>query len=233
MANVMIPFSFLGLAAASDTDQAVVLNGTFQPTQSDNAAVLKDVKYITSLFNLTEYWGLGASIRAGNRFECAGNLSLALASAGPIMQASTSGSSGALTLLPTAGALIGAPAKELWMLFKLVPLAGVLSMMLSLGGNIVPSISDDYEQAGYTYDGMIGTEGNIDDTESRSLSVHKLDPATFAQVVRARADNPLGGSKRMTAAIGMFSQLFWIGVIIFACCFTQKGAVVVWWCKVL
>ena len=86
-------------------------------------------------------WRLrGLEIRSGeNRAQCFGNLSLALSEIGSLYQAGSSGASGGLTLLPTAGALIGAPAKELWVLFKLVPVAGFLSMLLSLGGNIVHS----------------------------------------------------------------------------------------------
>lgn len=45
----------------------------------------------------------------------------------------------------TAGALFGAPAKELRVLYRLRPLAEVLSLILSLGGNILLMESTDYE----------------------------------------------------------------------------------------
>ena len=44
---------------------------------------------------------------------------------GQASQAEYSGAAGALSLLPTAGALIGPPAAEMWIVFKLVPIAGV------------------------------------------------------------------------------------------------------------
>lgn len=228
----LIPFYFLGLANAQDNDSTIAINGSVTPAPSDDPDVAADVKYITSLFNFSNYQRVGSSIRSGNQNECYGNLSLVLGNIGPIASASSSASSGALTLLPTAGALIGAPAKELWMLYKLVPFAGVMSMLLSLGGNIVPNTSSDYEQEGYTYGGIIGNTSNIGDAESRLLSVKTIDAATFAQVVKARADNPLGGSKRFVASIGIFCQVFWVGIIVFACWFTEGGSVIVWWCNV-
>ena len=69
---------------------------------------------------------------------CVGNLSVALRQVGAAYEASSNGSTALLTLLPTAGALIGAPTKELWVLWNLVPIAGIFSIALSLGGNIVP-----------------------------------------------------------------------------------------------
>jgi hypothetical protein len=224
----MIPFTFLSMANAQGNDSTIVMNESFAPT----SAVANDVLWITTPLNFAAYRRVGSGIRSGNNDECYGNLSLVLGQIGPIAAASSSASSGALTLLPTAGALIGAPAKELWMLYKLVPLAGVMSMLLSLGGNIVPNTSGDYEQEGYTYGGIIGNTSNIGETESRLLSVKTIDAATFAQVVKARADNPIGGSKRLVASIGIFCQVFWVGIIIFACWFTEEGSVIVWWCSV-
>ncbi|KAK1835009.1 hypothetical protein QBC39DRAFT_299898 [Podospora conica] len=188
---------------------------------------------MTRPFNFTSYRQAGIAIRsASTKRQCFGNLSLALGSIGPIASASSSGASGAMTLLPTAGALIGAPAKELWILYKLVPIAGVLSMLLSLGGNIVPNTAGEYELEGYNYGGVIATAGGKDDDVDASiLSVKHVDPATFAQVVKARAENPLGSNKRTTVTIGVLFQLFWIVVIIFSCWFTGVGAVVAWWCQ--
>jgi hypothetical protein len=56
----------------------------------------------------------------GNREYCVGNLSITLSGLGAAYQASASGATTLLTMLPTAGALIGAPSKELWVLYKLI-----------------------------------------------------------------------------------------------------------------
>lgn len=103
-------------------------------------------------------------------------------------------------------------------------------MFLSLGGNILPNASGDYEGAANRYDGIIGN--NMDEEEARLLSVKDLSAVQFAEVVSARAQNPLGGSNTLTVGFGMLCQLGWIGIIIFACWFTEQGAIVAWWCKV-
>lgn len=233
--QTLFPFSLFGMATAAGGgtgDLPKVMNDTYIPRPSDDPAVVSDIAHITGLFDFTSYRQVGAAIRSGNREQCFGNLSIVLGALGPITTASGGGSSGALTLLPTAGALIGTPAKELWILYKLVPIAGVLSMLLSLGGNIVPNTTDDYEHDGYTYGGLIGTADGVNDGLYHRMSLKNVDAETFAQVVKARAENKLGGSKRTVAAIGVMAQLFWIGVVIFACWFTETGAVVVWWCQV-
>lgn len=171
-------FSFFTLATAQQNatttgpKPGTLGNGNvdFVPTPSNDTITVDDVNWITRPFNFTSYRQAGDAIRSGTTRQCFGNLSLALGSIGPISSASSSGASGALTLLPTAGALIGAPAKELWILYKLVPLAGVLSMLLSLGGNIVPNTAGEYELEGYNYGGVIGTASGRDDDVASSQS---------------------------------------------------------------
>ncbi|KAM7214267.1 hypothetical protein V8F06_010384 [Rhypophila decipiens] len=234
--QTLLPFSLFGMvtgASTGNTDDpdSVFMNNTYIPRPSDDPVVISDVRHIIDLFDFDNYRQVGNAIRSGNREECFGNLSIVLGSLGPITAASGGGSSGALTLLPTAGALIGTPAKELWILYKLVPIAGVLSMLLSLGGNIVPNTTDEYEHDGYNYGGLIGTADGVNDELSHRLSLKNVNADTFAEVVRARAENKLGSSKRSVTAIGIMAQLFWISMVIFACWFTETGAVVVWWCQ--
>lgn len=57
---------------------------------------------------------------------------------------SASSSTTLLTLLLTAGALIGAPAKKLWVSYKLYPIAGFFSSALALGGSIIPHQVSEY-----------------------------------------------------------------------------------------
>lgn len=52
-----------------------------------------------------------------------------------------------LALLPTIGALLGAPTSEIWRLLTVVPFGGVLAMTLSFGGAILPVRVEDYEDA--------------------------------------------------------------------------------------
>lgn len=234
--------SFFGLAAAQDnttttaTKPGILGNGNvdFVPTPSNDTGTIDDVAWVQSWFNFTAFQQAGATIRRGTQEQCFGNLSLALGSIGPIVSASSSGASGALTLLPTAGALIGAPAKELWILYKLVPLAGVFSMMLSLGGNIVPNTAGEYELEGYNFGGVIATAGGRygGDGDANLLSVKNVDPVTFAQVVKTRAENPLGSNKRTTVAIGVLCQAILITVIFVCCWMTGSGSIISWACRV-
>lgn len=230
LGKLLIPFAFFDKAAAASENEVTSSNATWDDAVASQNFIYKDVESMSTLFNFTDYQLIGRTIRAGNRLECFGNLSIALSNIGPIASTSGNGSSGALTLLPTAGALIGAPAKELWILYKLVPLAGILSMFLSLGGNILPNASGDYEGETNRYDGIIGN--NMDEEEARLLSVKNLSAVQFAEVVSARAQNPLGGSNTLTVSFGMLCQLGWIAIIVFACWFTEQGAIVAWWCKV-
>jgi hypothetical protein len=79
-------------------------------------------------------------------------LSWVIEALGALSAAEYNGAAGALSLLPTAGALIGALTKELWVVYKLMPLAGVLTMFLSLGGTITPSQAGDYDpKASFSY----------------------------------------------------------------------------------
>ncbi|KAH7144096.1 hypothetical protein B0J13DRAFT_595692 [Dactylonectria estremocensis] len=73
-------------------------------------------------------------------------------------RAEYNGAAGALSLLPTAGALLGAPTREMWIVYKLVPLAGLLSMFLSLSGSITPSNVGEYDPAEpFSYSGFMPT----------------------------------------------------------------------------
>lgn len=50
-----------------------------------------------------------------------------------------------MALLPTVGALLGAPTSEIWQLLTIVPFGGVLAMSISFGGAILPVRVEDYE----------------------------------------------------------------------------------------
>lgn len=49
-----------------------------------------------------------------------------------------------LALLPTIGALLGAPTTETWRLMTVIPFGGFLAMTLSFGSSILPTYIDDY-----------------------------------------------------------------------------------------
>ena len=167
-----------------------------------------------------------------------GNLSLALQGLGALSTAEFQGASGALSLLPTAGALIGTPTRELWLLYKLMPLAGILTMFLSLGGTIIPTQVGEYDQkTPLSYDGMMPTT-NAD--EKRALQ-DLLEPNGFANLpaaekfarrVEQRACSDKGGSMYTRVWMGVLVQAFLIAVILIALGYGQAGGVITWWCTV-
>ena len=205
----------------------------------DNLKILADITSLTKAANGTDWasWRERASqIRiSGSPEFCVGNLSLALSGLGAAYQAGSAGATTLLTLVPTAGALIGAPAKELWVLYKLMPVAGVLSMLLSLGGNIVPMEVNQYERLdSFSYAGMVGSLPEERPTVPTDASSQqgKTEAEVFADEVHARALDSSGSNKSGVITAGIILQLFWLGCILTACWFIQSGSIIVWWCTV-
>ncbi|KAI4119219.1 MAG: hypothetical protein LQ345_000813 [Seirophora villosa] len=131
----------------------------------------------------TENPGIAApkNVRYGvGRNQCVENLDALLKATPAVEIASNTGSSGALTLLPTAGALIGAPSKELWVVYNLMPIAGILSMMLSIGGNIAPTDASGYEMKvpRFLYRGLVATRSS---EEEDSWTTDESDSQVFAE----------------------------------------------------
>ena len=216
------------VSAASNATQG--LANTTEPT------VENEVEFLVGMFSWRNWSATADAIRIGaNRRQCLTNLSLTLSTIGPLTASETSGSSGALTLLPTAGALIGAPTKELWVVYKLMPIAGVLSMLLSLGGNIVPTEASDYElnSSAFSYGGMIATHTEEQEVEEMEEN-HSLSSGAqaFAAKVEARSRDMRGGTRYIRVWYGIIMQCMWLGVLLGTCWFTQSGSIIVWWCKV-
>ena len=191
---------------------------------------------MTNSLDFPAWMRQGAAIRGTfDRSECFGNLSLAVSSAGPLFSVEASGTAGALSLLPTAGALIGAPSKELWVLYKLMPLAGVLSMLLSLGGSIVPSRISDYTANALHYGGYIASRQKKETTDRDPEAEPMIKGSKFQEFaarVQKRADSNRGGRKRLAIGIGILLQLLWLAILMVACWFTESGGIIVWWCTV-
>lgn len=188
------------------------------------------------VFHFSAWQKNAQKIRKGtDRLHCLQNLSAALGSVCPLREAENAGSAGALTLLPTAGALIGTPTKELWVVYKLMPLAGVLSMLLSLGGTMIPSQASEYEikASGFSYGGLMAT---TKEEEKEDFPESKLDertePEKFASKVELRSKDLRGGRKYIRVWYGIFIQVGWVSLLVFACWFASSGSVIPWWCTV-
>ena len=154
---------FIPFASADDLDQP-------GPGPGPNATKLYNgsVPHLTtadtwrgnaqSAFYIGEWIRRGVNIRyGGNDEECYDSLIATLASILNIRAAEYNGSAGVLSLLPTIGALLGAPTNEIWRLWTVVPFGGVLTMLLSFGGAILPIKIEDYERDIAKGNGLIGS----------------------------------------------------------------------------
>ena len=119
-----------------------------------------------------------------------------------------------------------------------MPLAGALSMLLSLGGTLMPTQAGDYDQKSPQLSGMVAPnreerhrmmlEGNVPDKTDLSIS-----PAVkFANRVDRRSKDYSGGGiyGRVWAAI--IFQIILVTLILFALYYGQAGSVVIWLCTV-
>ena len=238
---MIIPLlSLLPLVSAQNDTNPVenFSDNQFVPHVANDSYTLGDVKAHSGSFPITTWEKRGALVRSGrNNLECIGNLSLALQALGTLNTAESQGASGALSLLPTAGALIGTPSRELWSLYKLMPLAGILTMSLSLGGTIIPTQAGEYDpKAPLSYDGMMPTNTNDKRALQDLLEQNGLAdlPAAdrFARRVEKRAWSDEGGSMYTRVWSGVVVQAFLISVILIALWYGQLGGVIVWWCTV-
>lgn len=109
----------------------------------------------------------------------------------------------------------------------------MLSIVLSLGGNIIPMDVRDYEGIDAFHYQSLMPVGVAEQQLPADGSALPSDPADrFALRVfnRARADT--GAQPIMRIYCGMAMQLAWIGCILGACYVLSVGAIVVWWCDV-
>lgn len=192
----------------------------------------------------------GMTIRQGDSvYQCLANLTAALDLVGQLNASEYNGAAGALSLLPTAGALLGSPTREMWIVYKLVPLAGLFSMFLSLGGSITPSNVGEYDPAEpFSYGGFMPTT-SVKAVQRRPDSSRSADPFSlarhteaqhghnsdaeiFAEEVRQRALDDGGGGIRFGVFFAMMLQFVLILLLLVPLWYAQRGAVVTWWCRV-
>ncbi|KAF2471137.1 uncharacterized protein BDR25DRAFT_367836 [Lindgomyces ingoldianus] len=218
----------------------------FQATPSNDSTVIADSKYFSDRSLQFGSWIQRAKhIRSSQNFAlCTGNLSLALADVGAAYQTSSNGSTTILTLLPAAGALIGAPAEELWVLYKLMPLAGVLSVALSLGGNIIPRRINDYTNPDGLLDRGAGGTTAAESPQGSLRNVTIIDLTSegtetqrkaeeFADMVHMKAASESLRPKhkpKLEITVGIIILCACLSLILTACWILQSGAIVVWWC---
>lgn len=106
-----------------------------------------DDKYvITAHFSVPSWVNRGICVKSSHVSEiCWENLRVSLDNLDKLRDGEYAGAASVLALLPTIGALLGAPTSEIWRLLAVVPFGGGLAMTLSFGGAILPVRAEEYE----------------------------------------------------------------------------------------
>ncbi|KAK8096075.1 hypothetical protein PG999_014097 [Apiospora kogelbergensis] len=231
-------FSYTRVVSAANTVP-------FAPVQTLEPKQATSVDQEEGELDFSNWVNRGMAIRTGGSIhECLGNLTAALDLVGKLNEFEYAGAAGALTLLPTAGALLGAPTREMWIVYKLVPIAGLLSMLLSLGGSITPSNVGDYDpDEPFSYGGFMPTNavtatGRAPKSRRTSIGgddVEHLEDHTgaqkFAEEVRQRADDDSGAGTYLRIWAAMAVQLCLIVAFLIPMYYAQRGSVITWWCR--
>lgn len=118
-------------------------------TSEDLLCITKTDKFIGNAqthFRIIDWMKRGICIRK-EAFpnQCYHTLEKVLDNLAELRKAEYAGAAGVLSLLPTIGALLGAPTNEIWRLMSIIPFGGGLAMALSFGGAIMPVKVEDYE----------------------------------------------------------------------------------------
>ncbi|KAL8870544.1 MAG: hypothetical protein Q9174_003439 [Haloplaca sp. 1 TL-2023] len=99
-----------------------------------------------SKLQINQWINRGICVRSADEYRvCYQTLEDTLENLNNLRSAEYNGAAGVLALLPTIGALLGAPTTEIWRLLTVVPFGGVIAMTLSFGGAILPVRVEDYE----------------------------------------------------------------------------------------
>ncbi|KAL8769229.1 MAG: hypothetical protein Q9209_004730 [Squamulea sp. 1 TL-2023] len=136
LACLLATLAVLAYAAENDTAEAKICGA-------------KPDKYIGNsqdLFKIYDFINRGVCIRSrGDDRLCYQTLEATLKNLNLLRVGEYTGAASVLALLPTIGALLGAPTTEIWRLLTVVPFGGGLAMLLSFGGAILPVRVEDYQ----------------------------------------------------------------------------------------
>lgn len=178
----------------------------------------------------------GICIRSGNVEQlCWKSLNASLANLDKLRDGEYAGAASVLALLPTIGALLGAPTSEIWRLLTVVPFGGGLAMTLSFGGAILPVRAEEYEndlnrnKIAIERSVVSRAKGSTQPEIAQKEINTGLDQVMEKILARMRQDESQQLAKRhlWVGLVGMFvlsagAQAAMIVV--------EQGGVIGWWC---
>lgn len=198
----------------------------------------EDDKYIGNphRFSITSWVSRGICVRS-DTFEntCYESFDIALKNLDSLRVAEYAGAASVLALLPTIGALLGAPTSEIWRLLTVVPFGGGLAMTLSFGGAILPVRVEDYEndlnrhKIAIDRSDSLGAEGSRQSEDGHNDICAGLDPVMEKIVVRMRQDESLQLARGhlWVGLLGMIVLSFGTQAAMIV---VEQGGVIPWWC---
>jgi len=218
--------SLLPIASASAASYRCAMETDyFVPGDSD----------LETKFSVSRWVQRGICIRSqGGGKMCYATLKEVLSNLIELRKAEYSGSSGILSLLPTIGALLGAPTNEIWTLMTILPFGGALATSLSFGAAIMPVRIENYEHSirkDNTSTGSNFTIRPVDGGEEGGASEFEQKIAFLEN----RVNNRISRSARqappksylLAGLLGM--MLLFLGSQA-AMGIVEQGGVLSWWC---
>ncbi|KAL8833476.1 MAG: hypothetical protein Q9170_004250 [Blastenia crenularia] len=138
---VKLPHHLLALLCTDVLTQAYAATAKICTTGADTFIGNSEKR-----FGIGSWMSRGICVRADSVDAlCYSTLEATLENLNNLRSGEYNGAAGVLALLPTIGALLGAPTTEIWRLLTVVPFGGGIAMALSFGSAILPVRVEDYE----------------------------------------------------------------------------------------
>lgn len=152
-----------------------------------------------------------------------------------IRTAEYAGAAGVLALLPTIGALLGAPTNEIWRLLMMIPFGGLIATACSFGGAILPVKVKDYE-SDFMKRNINGKLRSSDSTLALPEDIEEDMIKQRADILLARIEGKLQSELRekvpvIYILVGITGMLILLGSAQVAMIVVELGAVLPWWCQ--
>lgn len=197
----------------------------------NNCSSLND-RYVgnSHRFSITSWVHRGICVRSDNvEQDCYDALTHALQNLDLIRSGEYTGAASLLALLPTIGAILGAPPSEIWRLLPVVPFGGGLAMTLLFGAAILPVRVEDYQ----------------DDSNRRSVafrgngSRQSEDAQQEGSTVSDRLVERILARMRQAKSRELPKGHIWVGLLLMILLFVgaqaamiviEQGGVIPWWC---
>lgn len=226
--RLLVLASLASLARAQEDDNATIECSTEADQFVGNSQ---------QMFSIGPWISRGVCVRQKNQdLKCYNTLLGVLSNLNQLRAAEYNGAAGVLALLPTIGALLGAPTNEIWRLLTIVPFGGVLAMFLSFGGAILPVRVEDYEPAlnkelqSDTSFSLRKKRGLAKTSSAKQADETELVTQNLLRQITRKMHSPDSVRfKKTDIWLGFFGMFLLFGGSQAAMSVVEQGAVLPWW----